>query len=215
MRARALVLPTLCLVIAGSALSAEAAPKKKTKPAPPVCNLVQDAKGDATQLYVLGEGSVPNEPALDIVTADVASNGKQMTTVLRVDKLARNSSGSPYGNIWYAYFNVGGIDFYTQAQSPLTGDVFTVGYVAPDTGLRTALPDNAATGVLDMDKNEVRVTFNLAQLTPQATAKPGSKITGLRGLSNRSAVRVVLQSDEAIGAKSYIEGSPSCVAVGK
>jgi len=182
--------------------------------AAPSCNLIEDAKGDATQLYILGEGSVPNEPALDIVSADVASNGKQMTTAIRVDKLARNSSGSPYGNIWYVYFSVGGIEFYTQAQSPLTGDVFTVGYIA-DTGLRTALPDNTATGVVDLEKNEVRVTFNLAQLATQAPAKPGSKITGLRGLTNRSAVRVVLQSDEAIGAKSYVEGSPSCVVVGK
>jgi hypothetical protein len=203
------------VLLVGGALTAEAAPKKKAKTVPPVCNLVQDAKGDATQLYILGEGSVPNEPALDIVSADVASNGKQMTTAIRVDKLARNSNGSPYGNIWYVYFNVGGIDFFTQAQSPRIGDVFSVGYVSPDTGIRTALPDNTATGMVDLDKNEVRVTFNLAQLTPQATAKPGSKITGLRGLTNRSAVRIVLQSDEAIGSKSYVEGSPSCVAVGK
>ena len=180
----------------------------------PVCNLVEDAKGDATQFYIAPEGTAPNEPALDIVSADIASNGKQMTTVLRVDKLAKSAALSPYGFTWYTYFNLEGVDFYTQSTSAPTGDTFLVGYVNPDTGLRTALTDGTATGVLDMDKSEIRATFNLSQLAEKAPAKPGAKFTGIRGLTNRYLIRVVLQADEAEGTKSYVDGTKSCVKVG-
>ncbi len=210
MRARVVLTATVCGLLAATGVAAQAAPKK----AAPACNLVVDAKGDATQFYVLGDGSVPNEPAADILSADIATNGKQMTTVLRIDKLAKSSSASPLGFVWYVYFDVDGITFFTQTKADPTGDTYSLGYLDP-TGIRSAVADPAATGVIDTDKNEVRVTFNLSQLEPQAKLKTGGKITGIRGLTNRSAIRIVLQSDEAIGAKSYVEGTPSCVTVGK
>lgn len=208
MRSRVALATVVCGVLTATGVAAQAAPTK-------TCNLVEDPKGDATQFYVLPEGAAPNEPAADIVSADVASNGKQMTTVLRVDKLSKSAPTSPFGFVWYTYFDVEGVTFYTQTKADPTGDTFSVGYLATDTGLRTSLPDSSATGVIDTDKSEIRVTFNLSQLDPQAKLKPGGKVTGLRGLTNRSAVRVVLQSDEAIGSKSYVDGTPSCVTVGK
>lgn len=208
MRARVVLATVVCGVLTASGVAAQAGPTQ-------VCNLAMDPKGDATQFYILPEGSAPNEPAIDIVSADVATKGKQMTTVLRVDKLAKSAPTSPLGFVWYTYFDVEGVSFYTQTKADPTGDTYSVGYVSPDTGLRTSLADSAATGIIDTDRNEIRVTFNIAQLDSQAKLKPGGKVSGIRGLTNRSAIRIVLQSDEAIGTRTYIEGTPSCVTVGK
>lgn len=184
------------------------------RPAPPACNLLRDPKADATEFYIAGEGTAPNDPAADIVSADVASNGKQLTTVLRVDKLAKSGTTAPTGYVWYAYFTVAGQEFYTQAKSDPTGDTFTVGYTDAN-GLRTALKDSTAKGVVDVAKNEVRATFNVSQLAELAAFKKGGKITGLRALTNRGFVRVVFQADEADGGKTYVDGTKSCVTVGK
>ena len=82
------------ILAAGAAVSlllgmsaADAAEKKKPKP---VCNLVKDLKSDATDN---GTNAVktPNDPNLDIVTADVASNSKTVTGVIRLTALALRS----------------------------------------------------------------------------------------------------------------------------
>jgi hypothetical protein len=201
---------TVLLVPAVAAVPAHAAVKKPK----PVCNLLVDAKGDATQLYVAPEGTGPNDPALDVVSADVASNGKVITTVLRVDKLAKSGTTAPTGYVWYVYFTVNGQEFYTQTKSDPTGDVFSVGYVASGTGLRTALADSTAKGTFVTAKNEIHVTFNAAQLTELAPFKKGAKLVNLRALTNRGFVRVVFQADEATGGKTYTDSTPSCVKPG-
>lgn len=208
MKVRALTLVAM-LVATGAADAAYAAKKPK-----PVCNLLVDDKGDATQLYVAPEGTGPNDPAADIRSGDIASNGKVVTTVLRVDKLAKSGTTAPTGYVWYVYFTVNGQEFYTQAKADPAGDTFSVGYIASGTGLRTALTNSTAKGTFVPAKNEIRVTFNAAQLTELVPFKKGTKFTNLRALTNRGFVRVVFQADEALGGKVYTDGQLSCVKPG-
>jgi hypothetical protein len=194
--------------------------------APKACKLISDPKNDADDIGPLLTGG-RNDPALDLVGGDIASNAKQVTTVVRVTKLAKVIPTSPLGATYYFNFSVKGVDFFTQASRiATTGDSASVGYIA---SLRTPLPDSSAKVVFDDKKNEIRVTFNAAQLNPQAPLKPGTKITALQVLADRyvgTGIKApkgspagipgaVLQADEASGVKGYIAGSPSCVLVGK
>src|SRR4028118_318231 len=66
------------VMLAGTAATSFAAPK--------ACNLTSDAPGDPTRYPVRGPAG-PNNATLDIKTVDVASNAKQLTTVVRVERL--------------------------------------------------------------------------------------------------------------------------------
>jgi hypothetical protein len=73
-------------------MHAEAAGTAKVKPA---CHLVTDSTNDAKSVT----GS--DDPSLDIVSADVATNKKFLTAVIRVAKLTTGSdSQSPLGRFW-------------------------------------------------------------------------------------------------------------------
>jgi hypothetical protein len=82
-RLRPLLAATLGLVLVGSGVVASASAKS----AAPVCNLLTDAKGD-------GAGFVDSSAGLDIVTADVASDAKNVTAVVRL-AAAPPSAGDP------------------------------------------------------------------------------------------------------------------------
>lgn len=178
-----------------------------------VCHLLTDRKADATQLYVAPEGLAPNDPALDIRSADIAGNGRQVTTVLRVTAFARNGTTSPYGYAWYVYFTVDGQEFFTRASAGPAGDVFSVGYVGAE-GVRTALAEPDAKGTFVADRGEIRVSFAAAQLAELKPYRKGTRVAGLRALANRSAGPVVLQADEATGGRAYYDSTPSCVKPG-
>src|SRR5687768_14584060 len=65
----------------------------------PVCNLVQDAKDDtfAARYQETAGAYGPQESSLDIVSADLASDAKTLTGVLRVQSLAAAPATSPGG----------------------------------------------------------------------------------------------------------------------
>ena len=199
----------LSLVAGGAAV---AAPK-------PVCNLLTDAAGDANGVF-LAEGGVPGAPsedAVDIVSADIASTKKLVTTALRVKKLVTSSPTAPGGLHWKFFFNVGGEQVYTQAVAPAGGAVsFTFGTIDGTTGTSTSL--GPAEGVLDLAKNEVRVTVPAGALP--ATPKLGTKITDLapnagRFVGNDAALTFSDSTDTATSDKTYTAGAASCVVPGK
>ena len=199
-------------VVAGGAASA--APKKKPKPAPPICNQIVDPKGDATA----GAISASNEPSWDVVSADIASDAKTLTTVIRVDKLAKSTQSDPLGSQWRFDFFVGETNLYTQATSTPFGDRFVVGYT--DTTSH-AITNPAVTGVFDEAKNEVRVSAPLSAFDAQAKIPPGTSLTQLAA-SAGDFVNTAggnpsgsFQADDAAGAKPYITGTATCVVVGK
>ena len=203
MRGRVFAVPALLCALTG-------APAAEAKS---VCHLLVDRKADATQAYVAPEGIAPNDPALDIRSADIASNGKQVTTVLRVTEFAKIGVTSPAGYAWYVYFSIDGQEFFTQAKAGPAGDSFSVGYVGAE-GIRTALAKPGAKGTFVADRNEIRVSFAAAQLTELKPFRKGTRMYGLRALAARGAGPVVLQADEATGGKPYVDSTPSCVKTG-
>ncbi|MBK5307368.1 MAG: hypothetical protein JJD92_11835 [Frankiaceae bacterium] len=185
---------------------------------PPVCNLVTDAVGDANGTFLQeGVAGAPSEDAVDIVSADLASKGKKLTTVLRVKKLAASSPTAPGGLHWKFFFSVAGTQIYTQAIAAAgAAPAFTFGTIDETTGTSTSL--GAAEGVLDTAKNEVRITVSTGSL-PESV-KPGTKIDTFapnagRFIGNDAVLTFSDSTDLATSDRTYVAGAPSCVKVGK
>lgn len=220
MRTRPVVAVVLAasLGLSGAAL---AAPKAKPKPAPkpkPVCNLVTDAKGDGTGFVLTDMNYLPNDPQLDIVSGDVASDGKTITGVLRLADLQASDSSAPTGRTYYVNFGVGDVELNLSAAVDADGSAtYAAGF--QDTASRARLGD--ATGVLDLVKKEVRIHAPLSVFGEKAPMKVGSKLDYVEGLAqryvgNRTAGRGVTPSADATEpGLGYTIGAPSCVVPGK
>jgi hypothetical protein len=210
--ARPLLALGVCAALAATAgVAGAATPKVK-----PACNLLTDAAGDATGSFIAEGLPTPNEDAVDIVSGDVATKGRVLTSVLRVKKLSESSLSAPGGLHWKFFFNVDGTQVFTQAVAEAgAAPTFVIGTIDEATGTSTTLGD--VTGVIEVAKNEVRVTAPFSILP--ATPKPGSKITSLEPNAGRyvNAVAVSFSdsTDTATSSNSYTVGAPSCVAVGK
>ena len=208
------------LVLTGYAGSAQAAP---------LCNLITDDKGDA--VYAV----LPNNPNLDIVSGDIATDGKNIAVAIRVDKFAEQSEQSPMGQSFLVNFSVKGAEFplFIGARLYPTGNTFHFGYIADDPilTLSTRYSLGEAQGVLDADKNEIRVWVPIEAFAAQAKITPGSQLGGLTAESSavvgQGAVPsqqvgparvplggLLLPTDDATG-KSYKAGDASCLPIGK
>lgn len=188
----------LCAGLAAATGVATAAPK-------PVCKLVTDPTGD-------GIGSA----AVDLTSADVASNGKLLTGVIRVAKAATSEPTSPTGVAWGLRYTAPGdeLPYYLLASKFATGETeFTYGQV-DGTSLNEL---GTATGVVDTTANEIRIHVPLKALG----LKPGKELTNLSAQARRAtgtsglALYSNADSTTAENAKSYRVGTPSCVKVGK
>jgi len=211
------------VTMAALAGSATAAPK-------PVCNIITDAVGDDTVV------ATPSDASVDLVSGDVASDAKTITAVIRVSKLANPNPRAPFGQSYFMVFSVKGSPdpLYVSAGLYPTGNEFLYGYqgVDPTNGINTSYKLGAATGVVDLDKSEVRIHVPLVAFAERAKLKKGSKLSGLiaegRVLIGQRLVAsqavgpsprlplggVTLTADTAEG-KSYELSTPSCVTVGK
>jgi hypothetical protein len=204
----------VCLLLAGGAAAAPAKPK-------PVCNLVQDAENDTFLVRAQDTAGAfgPQEDAMDIVSADLASDAKTLTGVIRVKDLAAATATSPGGVSYDINFTTPDIDspVYIRAFVPGSGDPVTDAGTRESvvvTSLATSLGEGTA--VVDEAKNEVRFSFPLAHFTPAGGLKPGAKltfgdVTTGRALNSGRAVF----ADVATSDKTYTVGAPSCVAPGK
>lgn len=211
MRAR-LIRPALALGTLGllaSAGLAGAAPAA-------ACNLVTDLKGDGTGFLFTDEDYLPNNPQLDLVSGDIASDGKTVTAVVRLDQLALTDSSSPTGRTYYANFTVGEAQLFLAAALDGAGAAtFSGGFIETR---RSNLGE--ATGVVDVAKKEVRISAPVTLFTEKAKIAKGTKILDLnllaqRYVGHRSAVGVTPSADAAEGGKTYTAGAKSCVVVGK
>ena len=207
----AAVLALAASVVAGGA--AVAAPKAK-----PACNLFTDQAGDGTGFLLTDQNYLPNDPQLDILSGDVASDGKRITAVLRLSALDKTDSNAPTGRTYYVNFGIADVELNLSAAVDSDGaTTFQAGY--QDTASRAGL--GAVTGVLDTAKKEVRITAPLSIFAEKLPLKAGTKLEYVEGLAqryvgNRTAGRGVTPSADATDpGSSYTIGAPSCVAVGK
>lgn len=183
--------------------------------APASCNLVTDDEGDATGFVFTDEDYLPNNPQLDLLSGDVASNAKTVTAVIRTKELALTDSQSPTGRAYYANFTADGTELYLAVRLDGSGaGLYSAGYID---GRRIGL--GAATGVIDVAKKEIRISAPISLFAEQANLKPGRKITDLNLLAQRfigaAGAGATPSADAAEGGKAYTTGSKSCVTVGK
>ena len=226
MKAHLALLATCALVAGAGAGAASAAPAAK-----PVCNLVSDATGDASV------SGVPGGAGDDITSADIASDGKTLTGVVRVAGLAANDPEWLNGRAYFADFSVPGSEdvLFVQARAYPTGVIWSYGYsgVDPTSGVNTSYTLGSATGVIDVAKKEVRISAPVKGFVTGAKAKlaKGVKLKGLGARIYRQGGQGLVPSQEVAGTRvplsglnvlldeasgsSYVVGTPSCVAVGK
>ena len=227
MKTRAALIATAVLITGGVGV-ASAAPAKKIKP---VCNLVVDEAGDANL------GGAPGGAGDDVVSADIASDGKTLTGVVRMAGLAANDPEWLNGRAYFAEFVAPGSQdvLFVQARAYPTGVIWSYGYsgVDPTSGISTSYTLGAATGVIDVAKKEVRISAPVKGFIDGAKAKlaKGAKLTALGARVYRQGGQGLVPSQEVGGTRvplsglnvmlddasggSYVMGTPSCVVVGK
>jgi hypothetical protein len=228
-QARLALVPVAALV-ALVAPAATAAPK-----AAPACNTITDPAGDTFAVRQQdAQGAYgPQEDSLDITSGDLASNGKVVTAVVRIKKLSRTVQSSPTGLTAAVGFLIGGGDTVVRLQAVLVNgqaDRFEVAAIPPDN-----LPNQPATyvgdvtGVVDLAKNEVRITAPAALLAPFGDLKPGTPLfpneaesatvaRGVPAITSTPGAPMTTRgpfADIAAGGKAVKVGAPSCVVPGK
>ena len=198
-RVRALLVVGVSLLAAGPLLlPAGAATRPKPKPRPPVCNLLTDLADQA------------GSPALDIVSADIATGRKSLTWVIRVANLSSTADpATTAGRQWTFTYTIG--------NKKITNTI-TDGPLGP-----TDRSGNSAVVVVNPAKNEVRYTLDLAKVgtTYGATIVPGATVingfeassSGLVQPLEAAALYQNLPGGDSAGpsAKSYVAGRTSCI----
>jgi hypothetical protein len=233
-QARLALVPAIAL-IALVAPVADAAPKKVA----PVCNTITDPAGDTFAARSQNDppaGSPtygPQDDSLDVISGDLASDGKVVTAVVRIKKLSRSVQTSPTGITAAVGFLIGGGDTVVRLQAVLVSgqaDRFEVSAIPPDN-----LPNQPSTyvgdvtGVVDLAKNEVRITAPAAMLAPYGELKPGVALVpneaesatvsrGVPAITSTPGQPMTTRgpfADIAAGGKPVKVGAPSCVVPGK
>jgi hypothetical protein len=227
--ARLALVPVAALV-ALVAPAAVAAPKVA-----PACNTITDPAGDTFAVRSQdAEGAYgPQDDSLDVISGDLASDGKVVTAVIRIKKLSRTVQTSPTGLTASLGFLIGGSDTVVRLYAVLASgqaDRFDVSATASD-----AVPNTPstyvgqATGVVDLAKNEVRITAPAALLAPYGALKPGTPLfpNEAESATVSRAVPAITSTpgqpmstrgpfaDIAAGGKAIKVGAPSCVVPGK
>jgi hypothetical protein len=228
-QARLALVPVVALV-ALTAPSASALTK-----AAPTCNTIKDPAGDTFALRSQDQQAVygPQEDGLDITSADLASDGKVVTAVIRIAALSRSIALSPTGLTTGVEFAIGGSDSLIRMQAVLVSgqaDRFEVTTIAADAVANTPPTYvGEGTGVVDLAKKEVRITASAALLAPYGPVKIGTKLfpgeaqsaTTSRGVPaitttpGQPATTRGPYADVAIGGTPVVVGARSCVTPGK
>lgn len=217
----------LAVALATIGGAAQAAPVKK------VCNNVKDGMGDTFAARTQDAEGVygPQEDALDIVSADIASDGKFVTAAIRMVSMG-TAQTSPYGK-GYAF------DFML----PSSPNVITLRAIVPNSGAPIfeasykdpEVPNSPSTflgsaiGVVDDKKKEVRISAPVSLfaslgeikkgtiLAPpeDSSASAGRAVPVVPGVAGAPTPTRFTFADVALDAKPYKVGTPSCVTPGK
>ncbi len=203
--------PALCLALAASVVASGAANAAAKKPAPkPVCNLITDDAGDA--------GVVTGQDGMDILSADVASNAKIVTAVIRLKAAPKQSNPeAPGGTIYYLKFLAPGSDNpqYFTASVPFSGAItYATGEVTTTGGQHVSNDDAAGSAVGSIKGSILTITAPVNGFS-RVSLKPGQKLSELtaevRVLIGAAGTGSLVLADDAAGVKPYVAGALSCV----
>ena len=212
------------VVVAGSADAARVS-----------CKIVTDRTGDTYAVRYQNNPPVPapvpmgpQDDSLDLLSSDLASDGKTLTAVVRVKKLARTTQTSPFATSYNVDFAVPGGAGYATLRAILTasGDSFEA-LSKSDTANVPSTFLGSVKGTVDFKKNEVRIHAPLSVFASFAKIKKGTKLTPFETTTGRAHPVGLpipagqpmptrgLNSDVAEGGKVYKVGDKTCVTVGK
>jgi hypothetical protein len=207
--------------------------------AKPACHIITDPAGDTFAVRTQNDPPAgdphygPQDDSLDVVSGDLASDGKVVTAVIRIKKLSRTVQTSPTGITASLGFLIGGSDTVVRLYAVLTTgqtDRFEVSAISSGALANTpATYVGDAHGVVDLAKNEIRITALGTLLAPYGTLKPGTPLfpneneSATVGRNVPSGTKTQGQpmttrgpfADIAAGGKAIKVGAPSCVVPGK
>ena len=206
--------PALAVALVAAVATSGVATAAVKKPAPkPVCNLITDDAGDASL-----QPPVPSDDSLDIVGGDLASDGKNVTAVIRVKDLAATSPGAVTGRNYYFLFELPTAEnpVYFSYEEDATGGVGKFGALVPDdsTGVGTYTSSGDAVATVVADKNEIHLTVPVSALAALGKMGKGVKASNL-SISTTLVRGVLVATIEDATGKSYVAGSKSCVTPGQ
>lgn len=224
MRAAVVVGITLALA-GGPALGA---------PTKPACRLVTDPAGDGSLHGQVPPGTPAYPTSLDIRSADVATDDRSLTAVIRVERLQSLEPGSPVGIGFEFNLTVDKQRFSLVAtRDPASDPLFTLSgrteYVGDEnSGAASYGMLGVIDGVFDEDASEIRMTAPLKLFSPAARISARDVVGDLRlwsmyttgGYSSDTEDRrpffggLAHSADRAESKATYAAGSPSCVKVG-
>lgn len=199
--------------------------RRSPKPVPPVCNLIVDDKGDTAS------APFPASDAIDIVSADIASNATTLTAVLRVAAYTANDPGTIYGKSYLVSFE--GARFQNMylraleypgnliapaAVQTATGTIpfdFGATNVDATTGQTQYASSGPATGSINAATGEITMSVKIADLTAAGFGKlvPGQQFKSLNAVTFRRVGNQLFAGDDAATSKRYTAGAASCVKV--
>lgn len=196
------------LTAAGTLVFAGAAAAAPAKKAAPVCNQVTDGKDDAE--------IVTSQPGMDIVSGDISSDAKQLTTVIRLAAAPNTANPEAVGaSRYYFEFLAPGAENVQYLQASIafgTGAAtFRSGEIVPSANGSTFTNDPLNEGVTGKVEGDViTITAKLSAL-PRIKPAVGTKIKGLTVETYALAGVLLLPVDDAVGTKTYTAGAPTCV----
>lgn len=174
------------------------------------CNLIVDPAGDS-------EYGAP----LDITGADIASDGKKVTAVIRLAEVNKSNGSAPTGQGWYFHFQPAGAAtplFLSAASNLTTSEAFNFGWL--DGTINRSL--GVATGVFDTARKEIRITAPATSWAERGSLKSGTKLSAVTATGywyigatvNGTGAGSLQTGDEAATTKTYNVGDKNCVVVG-
>lgn len=188
---------------------------------PVFCRLITDVAGDTTAVMPPGSAGVPVpgpvDGALDIVSADIASNPKVVTAVIRVSNLGTSAMTSPVGADYGLAFGVNEQRFAFDALRDATG---YERFLLVLTGNAVGTGGVDIDGVFDAAHNEVRMTApveafkELGGRVSQGAVSQELNAFTQRAFGAQGSYTFQL-TDVAEAQKQYRFGSASCVTPGR
>lgn len=215
-----------------------AAPAAGAKPAQ-VCRIVTDERGDTRAFVFVPSSPATAEPALDIVSADVATDARHVTVAVRVAELTLPDERLPRGARYSVYFKVGPDEadwFVLHARAAHGGRQSALYRLTPlptvvtpvvlVSGWEEHYVDTETKATYDFARDEVRVSAPVGAFAPFVAIKRGMRIKEINAITWHDQtlyVDPVLTSghdgerdasDVATAPKPYVAGTPSCLRPG-
>jgi hypothetical protein len=223
MRAGTRLVSLLLVVLPGHALAAPAA----------VCRVIPDVAGDAAYHPLGPLSDVPALPGTvddDLLSADVASDGRRLTAVWRMRRAGGSDAAAPLGRYYTLVFDVRGKgSWFLSARAFPTGTQYVYGDFVQQTRvhsyprvLGTARGRiDPARGVVTVDAPASTIAGGLRRGTSLLTLRAGAgRLVGQGVVASRQVAGqdvplsgIGLGFDDASGNK-YVVGTRSCVRPG-